>query len=308
MPSNTRSALLMSALALAVVLSAAPPAHAGKADRKAADAPARAFIETSYLIAPERVGDFVLEGASYDDKNKFAGAGFRYALEGHQETRFDVYVYPVGRAPQAQAIADGMADFKSSIEQAQQGGIYKDLEYLSEDDFPLQAPEPETAAQASPDAKAQAAPKELDAALLEALASTRIVGKRLRMRNVLVNGGFPMYSNGYLFHRQLYYFKVRASATRDRIDQAQFDALTDRAARELVPAIEVANIGGCANRTIEIDTNASADDMAVVLVRHTAEIQGENCFTDAADAKLEKKSKGARVVRIDFDPSIWKSE
>ena len=62
MPSNTRSALLMSALALAVVLSAAPPAHAGKADRKAADAPARAFIETSYLIAPERVGDFVLEG------------------------------------------------------------------------------------------------------------------------------------------------------------------------------------------------------------------------------------------------------
>ena len=76
----------------------------------------------------------------------------------------------------------------------------------------------------------------------------------------------------------------------------------------VAPSIEVANIGVCANRTIEIDTNASADDMAVVLVRHTAEIQGENCFTDAADAKLEKKSKGARVVRIDFDPSIWKSE
>ena len=305
MPSNARSSALAT---LVMAVAAALPAHAGKADAKAADAPARTFIETSYLIAPERVGDFVLEGASYDDKNKFAGAGFRYALKDHQETRFDVYVYPVGRAPQAQAIADGMADFKASIEQAQQGGIYKDLEYLSEDDFPLQAPEPETTAQPSPDAKAQAAPKELDAALLEAIASTSIVGKRLRMRNVLVKGEFPMYSSGYLFHRQLYFFKVRASAARERIDQAGFDALTDRAARELVPAIEVANIGGCANRTIEIDTNASADDMAVVLVRRTAEIQGENCFTDAAGAKLEQKSKAAQVVRIDFDPDTWKSE
>lgn len=303
MPSNARSALILFAMALAIAL----PAHAGKAGKKAADAPARPFIETSYLIAPERVGDFVLEGASYDDKNKFAGAGFRYALKDHQETRFDVYVYPVGRAPQAQAIASGMADFKASIEQARQGGIYKDVEYLSEDDFPLQAPEPEDKA-TTPDAKAQAAPKDLDAALLEAIASTRIVGKRLRMRNVLVNGGYPMYSSGYLFHRQLYYFKVRASAARDRIDEARFDALTDRAARELVPAIEVANLGGCVNKTIEVDVNASPDDMAVLLVRRSAELQGENCFADAADAKLEQKSKAAQVVRIDFDPNTWKSE
>lgn len=298
MPSNARSALVMFVMAAAIAL----PAHAGKADKKAADAPARAFIETSYLIAPERVGDFVLEGASYDDKNKFAGAGFRYALKDHQETRFDVYVYPVGRAPQAQAIADGMADFRKSIEQAQQGGIYKDVEYLSEDDFALQAPEPEEAAKAEP------APKELDAALLEALAATRIVGKRLRMRSVLVNGGYPMYSSGYLFHRQLYYFKVRASAARERIDQVQFDALTDRAARELVPAIEVANLGGCVNKTITVDPSASPDDMAVLLVRRAAEMQGENCFADAADAKLEQKSKAAQVVRIDFDPDTWKSQ
>ena len=48
--------------------------------------------------------------------------------------------------------------------------------------------------------------------------------------------------------------------------------------------------------------------MAAVLVRRAAEIQGENCFKDAAGAKLDEKSKGARVVRIDFSPSEWKSE
>ena len=50
------------------------------------------------------------------------------------------------------------------------------------------------------------------------------------------------------------------------------------------------------------------DEMAAVLVRRAAEIQGENCFKDAAGAKLDEKSKGARVVRIDFSPSEWKSE
>ena len=59
---------------------------------------------------------------------------------------------------------------------------------------------------------------------------------------------------------------------------------------------------------IVIDPDAKPDEMAAVLVRRAAEIQGENCFKDAAVAKLDEKSKGARVVRIDFSPSEWKSE
>ncbi|HSD16107.1 MAG TPA: hypothetical protein VLC71_02460 [Thermomonas sp.] len=283
--------VLLLALALAL------PAHAGKVDRKAAETEARTFIEASHLIAPERVGDFVLEGSSYDEQNKFAGAGFRYALKDHQESRFDVFVYPAGRAPQADAIASGMVPFKAGIEQAQAAGSIRDLRFLSEDEFPLDVPEP---------ARPAAADTELDAALLEAIASTRTIGKRLRMHNTMANGGFPMASNGYLFHRQLYFFKVRASAARDRIDQDAFDALTDRAARELVKAIEVANVGACANAEIAIDPKASADAMALVLVRRSAEIQGENCFGDAGKAKLDEKSKGASVVRIDFTASDWK--
>lgn len=274
------------------------PSHAAGTDKPAkADVDARPFIESSHLIAPEQVGDFVLEGNSYDHKNKYAGAGFRYAVKDHQELRVDLYVYPAGRAPQAQAVASGMVEFKSSIEQARDAGLYRDLEFLSDEGFPLEAPEAVPAA---------AADSTLDARLLNAIASTRTVGKRLRMHNTMGNGGFPMFSNGYLFHRQLYFFKVRVSAARDRIDQAQFDALSDRAVRTLVPAIEVVNIGGCANAEIVIDPDAKPDDIGEVLVRRAAEIQGENCFRDTGSAKLDQKSKDASVVRIDFTADDWK--
>lgn len=285
-------------LALACVL-AWLPADAFGSDKPAkADVDARPFIESSHLIAPERVGDFVLEGSSYDDKNKVAGAGFRYALKDHQELRVDIYVYPSGRSPQQQAIASGMDEFKAGIEQARDAGLYRDLETLSEDVFPLEAHEATQPADAG---------SSQDDKLLQAIASTKTVGKRLRMHNTRVNGGFPMFSNGYLFHRQLYFFKVRVSASRDRIDQAQFDTLADRAVRTLVPAIEVANIGGCANAEIVIDPDAKPDEMAEVLVRRAAEIQGENCFGDSDSAKLEEKSKNASVVRIDFGADDWKS-
>ena len=260
----------------------------------------RTFIEASYLIAPQRIGDFELEGASYDERNKYAEAGFRYALKGHQETRFDVFVYPSGRAPQEQAVAAGLANFKASVEEAQRAGYVSDLRILSEDAFPLEAPASaaQDTATATPDT----------AELLAALASTRTVGRRLRMQNMLVSSGFPMFSNGYLFHRQLYFFKVRASAARERIDQTAFDALTDMAARILVPAIEVANVGGCARKEITLDPKAKPEEMAQVLVRRTAEIQGENCFTDAVDAKVEAKSREARVVRIEFTGDEWKAQ
>lgn len=288
------------ALLVLLALGSALPAHADKPKARNADAAARPLIETSYLIAPQRVGDFVLEGSSYDDKNKRAGAGFRYALKDHQETRFDVFVYPAGRAPQAEAIASGMVEFKAGIEHSQETGRIRDLQFLAEEEFPLDGPEPAKPADASDTT--------LDAALLEAIASTRTVGKRIRMHNTMANGGFPMASNGYLFHRQLYFFKVRASAARDRIEQAAFDALTDRAARELVRAIEVANVGGCAKAEITIDPKASADAMALMLVRRSAEIQGENCFGDTDKAKVDEKSKAANVVRIDFAASDWSSQ
>ena len=302
MPDITLRNVMLHASSAVMALLLALPAHAGKAEKsKSADADTRAFIETSHLIARERVGVFALEGASYDEKTKYAGAGFRYALPGHQETRFDIFVYPAGRANQQQAIESGMVEFKAGLEQAQRAGSTKDLEYISEDAFPLGEPTPSN--EAAPDLSAMD-----EARQLAAIASTQTVGKRLRMQNTMVSGGFPMYSNGYLFYKNLYFFKVRVSAMRERIDSADFQVLADNAARTLVQAIEVANVGGCSNQVIELPANADTDSTAEILVRRAAELLDENCFESDAKAEIGKKSEHARVVEIRFDANDWKAK
>lgn len=293
------------ALALCLLALAAHPAAARK--HAAAQAGARPFIETSYLMAPRQVGDFVLEGASYDEANKYTGAGFRYALKDHQETRFDVFVYPAGRASQSEAVERGMVDFKASFAAAEKAGHYRDVRFLDERDFPLDAPAPASSASPGDEPDDPAEARKL-AVLRTLLDATRPTGRVLRMQMELLPQTMPMYSNGYLFHKQLYFFKVRASAARERIDEAAFNALTDMAARALVPAIEVANVGGCAKAEIVLDPKADPDAMAEVLVRRSAEIQGENCFDDAGKAEVERKSEQAQRIEIHFAAQEWKAQ
>lgn len=282
---------------LALCAAAAPGARA--ADTKAATAE-RPLIERTFIVAPEKIGEFALDDVYYDEANRYSGARFRYVLPGHQETRFDVFVYPAGRMPQAQAIASGMTGFKDDIELAQKAGYYRDVEFLGEEDFPLDATKPSaTAASGGGDKEAK---------LLAIINAANPVGRRLRMQYTQLPGEFAMRSNGYLFHRQLFYFKARISAARERLAEAEFATLADRAARELAGAIDAFNLGGCANRTIEINPDASPDLMAEVLVRRTTEIQGENCIAAVDDPDLAKKSKAARVVTIEFSPDDWKSE
>lgn len=284
------------ALALALPLQAAQPSQGNAAAE-------RPFIETSYLIAPERIGDFELEGAQYDETNKYAGAGFRYALKDHQETRIDVFVYPAGRFSEAAALEHGMREFKAGFGEAEKAGQYRDLHILAEDAFPLEAATPVADAEtATPEDKKEA---NLRRILQE---STRTTGRVLRMRMDLMPVQIPLHSNGYLFYRNLYFFKVRASAATDRIDEAAFNQLVDMAARTLVPAIEVANVGGCASSEIVLDPNSDPDKIAEILLRRSIEIQGENCFADAGKAEIERKSDHARRIEIHFTAQDWKSE
>lgn len=262
--------------------------------------PQRPFIEASYLVAPERVGDFVLEDASYDAANKYLGAAFRYALEGHQETRFDIFVYPAGRMAQSQAIDREARNLKGSLEFGEKSGYYRDVEIVSEMPFPLDADDASRA-------KRHQAGNDVDGQLIAALEAARTMGTRLQMQYTQLPGEFPMWSNGYLFHRHLYFYKARISAARERIADADFQALADRGARALVSAIETINLGGCANATIEVDPNAGPEAFAEILVRRTAEIQGENCIGKPDDAKLAEKSKGAKVVTIEFSADDWKA-
>ena len=284
-------------------MAALASAHADEPESRSA----RPFIETSYIIAPVSVGDFTLEDSEFDEKNKAGGAGFRYALKGHQESRIDVFVYPAGLEERPEAIKHGMAEFKAGIESAEQAGYYTDVRMVDETDFPLLGNADQGDAGAGKPSQSTDE-SERETILRELLESTNPVGRKLKMQLSMQPLGMAMRSDGYLFYKQLYFFKVRVSAAQERIDERAFQELADNAARTLVPAIEVDNIGGCLDNTIEVPRDADPDAIGKILIQRTAEIQGKSCFESATTADIAEKSKNARVVTIAYDPDDWKPQ
>ncbi len=300
--------MFRSGLLLSFTLLATLPAWAAGTEAEEPSKPERPYIETSYLIAPRQVGDFQLQGSSYDPERKYSGAGFRYTLKDHQETRVDIYVYPAGRMSRASALDRGMQAFREDMDNAVKGGTYTDLELQPPQAFDLYDAQPATT-RGMPRKGQTTTDDAVLAAIAEATTSGEPQqGRVQRMTFSLLPQHWPMYSTGYLFYRQLYYFKVRASAAQQRISREQFDALTDLAARTLVPAIEVANVGGCSSSTLHVNPDASPEQVVRDLFRHSTEHQSYNCHADAAKARIDDKSKQADVVEISYTADEWKSQ
>ena len=290
----SRSSLLLPMCVLLSLISL--PAAADGKEKAAA---ARAYIETSYLLAPRQVGDFTLEGSSFDPAQKSAGAGFRYALADHQETRIDIYVYPAGRRSPDEALDIGMKELRGGLEQAAAQGTYTQLRELDETAFAL-APGPTAGKTPAND---------FDAQVINAIAEAeQVTGRKLQMQMNLQPRDMPMHSNGYLFYKQLYYFKIRASAARERITQDDFNALTDRAARALIPALQVANVGGCADATIVLPADAPPEQGALALIRQTSVHKGYNCHRSAEEAGVTARRAASAVIEIPFTAEEWKSQ
>ncbi|MDQ3494057.1 MAG: hypothetical protein M3485_00635 [Pseudomonadota bacterium] len=261
----------------------------------------RGYIETSYLIAPRQVAAFVLESARYDPDQKYAGAGFRYLTGHHQETRIDVYVYPAGRMDQTTALGDGMKAFRADIERAVAAGQYTNLRLQDETDFSLVDRAPAAASGSTGDQNAT----EILNTISDAI---RPEGRKLLMSLNIQPHDWPMHSVGYLFYRQLYYFKVRATAAQERVSADDFHTLADHVAHTLVPAIEVVNVGDCANSVINLSTAASTEEIAKSLVTQAATHQGYNCHSTTEAAGMDKKRKDTEVVEISYSLQEWRSE
>ncbi|WP_369980856.1 hypothetical protein [Xanthomonas bundabergensis] len=284
------SLLSVCLLALAPVAASAKP--------KQSPAPSRPYIETSYVIAPKTVGAFTLTRSKYDPAAKLAGAGFHYAMDDHPELAIDVFVYPIGRQDPARALDDGLVAFRRDLSSAVTHGTYSRLDELDHAPFAL-------GGDTSPPSQRA---NDMDAAVLAAIAeSERTAGERLRLSMQLSSTGMPLFSNGYLFYKQLYYFKVRVSAARDGMTQEGFDALADRTARTLVPAIEVANVGGCAGATIHIDVNDPPEQRVAALVRQARTQMGFNCHGSAKDAGIDGHAGTAEVIEIAYAAGDWTS-
>ncbi|MDC8745328.1 hypothetical protein NY751_04335 [Xanthomonas campestris] len=181
-------------LLLCVYLLSAVPATLLAKPKEAPTSP-RAYIETSYLIAPRTVGPFSLARRAYDPDAKAAGAAFHYAMPGQPDLSIDVFVYPLGQRDQTQAIAEGMAAFRKDLASAVTQGSYSRLDELDQTTLVLP----------TNDAPANGRDAKVIAAIADA---QRVVGEKLRLRTQLSSTGKPMRSNGYLFYKQLYYFKV----------------------------------------------------------------------------------------------------
>lgn len=263
----------------------------------------RAYVETSYLIAPHQVGEFKLIQTSYDPDNKYSGPGFRYQSQVHPEIRVDVYVYPAGRMEQAYALDTGMQGFHADLARAVDAGVYSDL-VVEEAAFALADKAQADALETGGDSD------DPFAALLLAAEQeeSHPEGRKLSMTLLAQPGGQAMHSAGYLAYRQLYFFKLRASVLQDTIEAAPFHVFADRAARTLLPVIEAAHVGDCANSTLTINPDASAEDMAIALVKHSTRQLGYNCHLDAEGAGIAAKSAQADVIDIHYEPQEWSAQ
>lgn len=338
---NFRPVLVATCLVAALAF-AAPAA----ADKRGKRQPPRAFIETSAIVAPERVGEFVLEASQQWPDQKFAGVQFRYQLPGQEALRIDVFVYPHGDMPPARAIETGTRDFLDTLDAQVRAGNFSDFQVLG--DAPMTLPRfastdanaaspaassepPATAAENTPKDTAATAPAQaaatskaqagdatdpVDADPIAALLAdaARTKGRRLALSYRIADPDIPsqrieMRSMGYLFYKQLYLFKGRISAAASQIGEAEFQALTDRAMRALIPAIQVFNTGGCAQVTINIDPDKldsdSADGMALDLIAAMNAKIERNCGERLDMPEFKAASRDAEVRRIEYDPGDW---
>ena len=223
------------------------------------DATPRAYVETTHIVAPKHVGGFSLKRSSFDPQAKYSGAGFTYRSDEAPHPTISVFVYPAGRMAQADALRDGMIAFREDLRLAEEAGTYSDLQVLAAGAFPLSG---------SDEASASNGDSSPDAELLATIAKAgRIDGERLQLRLRLPGRDGDIQSAGFLFYKQLYYFKVRVSADATSMPGDAFLAFADTAARTLVPAIQAVNIGDCANATITIPAGGSAEDGARALAR-----------------------------------------
>lgn len=289
----------------------------------AEDAPAQAFIERTLVIAPHRVGEFVLQGSHYDPAHRFAGVSLRYALPGSDETRIDLFVYPIGQGDPEATLDRGMRDFRATLDAAQQAGYYRGLAVADavEFDIPLA---PAAAHGADADASASdplpapaavAGDEAAHAAMLATLlgAGLHVDGRMLELAYEYPGQAddewLPMHSRGYLLYRHLYFFKGRVSAAASRIDHGSFAALADRAMHALVPAVQAYNVGSCGNTSIEVDPDLPEPEMGAMLIRQLVAAQARsdasNCRAQADEAELDALSRDAEVVVIEYGTNDW---
>ena len=66
------------------------------------------------------------------------------------------------------------------------------------------------------------------------------------------------------------------------------------------------NTGGCAEKTINVDPDASPEQTVKQLTVQTLRLDNENCSTVITPEMLAEKGHDAKLEQIDFKPGDWR--
>lgn len=270
-------------LALAVL---AGPAAVAAGPEQAAGEPARAFIERSLVLAPERVGAFTLVQMRDFPGQPEAGVNVRYLHDDFPEAVIDLFVYPMGRVEREQVLAQEMQDTRDNIKASVEGGGHGIVEFDQQVAFDLRAVAPDGSAGA-PGAPGPG------------------LGLRQSVRYLREDG--TVNSLAYLFQRGLFVAKGRVSAHGGQVPKETFDRLANHAMATLVPVIEVRSTGGCSARTIGIDATLEGEALQAQLMERLLENQRQAEQENCAPTLDETVPAGRRGQVLVFPPELWRN-
>jgi hypothetical protein len=295
---------------------------------QAKDTPASTsqFLDKSWVTVPKQVGDFVLDYNSYDPASVASGVSLGYrTAEIRAGSALNIFVFPQGRSAQEDGLKRALADITDGVLAAQKTGRYENVVFGDVEDFTVAAAPATVLADAGKAGRSQpvifkgmpaGAPTTpatqpisddpVATAMAASNAPTSTVGRKLRI--AFSHDGTRERSLGYAFYRNLFLITVRYSAPIEFMSAEQFEALGDKAARALVPAIDIQNFGRCGTMSIDMtDTPANDNGQAAApaLIREMGRIEAENCAASEGDHPPALPADHERQVLI-YPPGTWK--
>lgn len=276
------------------------------------------FIDRSVIVFPDVVDNYALGETSYDPALLAAGVTSKWNVQAApRELRLTVFIYPVEPADEAEAVANQLDGIALEMQQMVRLGSYTNLVPGERSPFEIDAPAPslfEPTLDVNGDRPPPAGTYEdglaashtLEAALQHARPLSTSHGQR--QRYTFDYDGVQVRSIAYVFYRQLYAVKVRATTPVDSMDDSTFEALADTATRTLVPHIRVENYGECGIASIaspELATDESdTESSAKALLFAATMLKALNCRT-VPDPRAATAQRGETRVEIVYPPGTW---
>ncbi len=168
------------------------------------------FIRETRVYFPNAVGKFYLDQSESSDPR--SGVSLRYGYDG-VTFAVDVFVFPIGRMSETQALDFGMKELLASFEQGQKLGYYHDVDLDRPRDIAVK---------------------------LNPLVQLR--GRQVGY--TATRNGTPVVSQSLLVYRSYYLIKTRITAPKE--EKAGAKRVAQQVAAELLPALRLAHIGSCA--------------------------------------------------------------